>query len=67
MSITKARPAETAGAVAGTGGIVAALTTHNWLAFGVACAGYVPAAVTFTVNHGGVSGVLRSLWKGRSR
>jgi hypothetical protein len=64
MSIPKARPAETAGAVVGTGGIVAALSTHNWLALGVACAGYVPAAVTFLVTHGGIRGALSSLWKG---
>jgi hypothetical protein len=64
MSIT--RPAETAGAIAGTGGIVAALGAHNWLALGVGFAGYVPAGVTFLVTHGGVSGALRTLWKGRT-
>jgi hypothetical protein len=66
MSIPKARPAETAGAVAGTGGILAALTAHNSLALAVACVGYIPAAVTFLVTHGGVRGVLSSLWKGRT-
>jgi hypothetical protein len=60
------RPAETAGAVVGTGGIVASIATHNWLALGVACAGYVPAAVTYLVAHGGVRGVFRSIWGGRS-
>lgn len=66
MKIHKARPAETAGALAGTGGVVAAIASHNWLAVGLACAGYVPAAATFLVAHGGVRGVVRSLWRGRS-
>lgn len=65
MSI-KARPAETAGAAVGTGGIIAALAEHNWLAFGLACAGYLPAVVTFLVTHGGVRGVARLVWKGKS-
>lgn len=60
----KTRPAETAGVVAGTGGIVAAVIAHQWAAIAVACAGYVPAAVTFIVAHGGVRGVLQTIWKG---
>ena len=64
MAVHKARPAETAGAAAGTGGIIAALAAHNWLAVGLAAVGYLPAVVTFVVTHGGVSGLLRSVWKG---
>jgi hypothetical protein len=65
MAVHKARPAETVGAAAGTGGIVAALAAHNWLALGLACVGYLPAVVTFTVTHGGLSGLWRLVWKGR--
>lgn len=61
----KSRPAETAGIIAGTGGLAAAIAASNWLAIGVACVGYVPAAVTFLVNHGGVRGTLRLLWGGK--
>lgn len=62
----KARPAETAGAAAGTVGLAAGIATHDWLAVGVACIGYVPAIVTWLVNHGGIRGALGALWRGRS-
>lgn len=62
----KARPAEATGALAGTGGVVAAVAAHNWLAVGLACVGYVPAVVTFVVAHGGIRGVARTLWGGRA-
>ena len=61
----KSRPAETVGALAGTGGIVAAITQHNWLALGLACVGYLPAVVTFVYAHGGLSGLGRALWRGK--
>lgn len=65
MAVHTTRPAETVGAAAGTGGIIAALAAHNWLAAGLAAVGYLPAVVTLLVTHGGVSGVLRDIWKGR--
>lgn len=60
------RPAEATAALAGTGGIAAAIATHNWLAVGLACIGYLPAAVTFLVTHGGLRGVVRLVWRGQS-
>lgn len=62
----KVRPAETAGAAAGTGGVIASIASHNWLALGLAAIGYIPAAVTFLVSHGGIAGLWRSLVHGRS-
>lgn len=60
----KSRPAETAGAIAGTGAIGAAIVAGNWLAVGVGAIGYVPAVVTFLVTHGGIRGVLKTIWGG---
>jgi hypothetical protein len=61
------RPAETVGATAGLGGLVAAVATGNGLAAAVACAGLLPAAVTFVVAHGGVRGTVGLFWRGRDR
>ena len=60
------RPAETAGGAVGVGGIIVALAAHNTLAAVLAATGLVPAAVTLLVANGGVRGVARVLWAGRS-
>ena len=60
----RSRPAETAGATFGTGGLVAGIAAHNWLAVGVAVVGYVPAVVTFIAVHGGLHGIARLIWVG---
>ena len=64
MAVHTTRPAETVGAAAGTGGIIAALAAHNWLAAALAAIGYIPALVTFVVVHGGIKGLFNTLWKG---
>lgn len=64
-NLAQARPAETAGATLATGGIVAGVATNNWLAVATAAVGYVPAVWTFLRINGGISGVLRTLWRGR--
>ena len=46
MAVHTTRPAETVGAAAGTGGIIAALAAHNWLAAGLAAV--VAVVVTAT-------------------
>lgn len=56
------RPAETVAGTGGLAGVIVAVTQHNWLAVVVACVGFVPAAVTFVVAHGGVRGIFRSVW-----
>lgn len=63
----KSRPAETAGALVGTTGLVAAIASGNYLAAGVAVAGYIPALVTWLVNNGGIRGALQALWGGKRR
>lgn len=63
--VVQARPAETAGATVGFGGIVAGIAAHNPLAAALAASGLVPGAVTFVVAHGGVRGVLGALWRGQ--
>lgn len=65
MKTVTRRPAETAGAAVGVGGIITALAAHNTLAAVLAAAGLVPAAVTLLVANGGVRGVARLLWRGR--
>jgi Fe2+ transport system protein FeoA len=66
MSAVTRRPAESAGAAAGVGGAIAAIAAHNTLAAALAAVGLVPGAVTWLVAHGGLSGALRTLWRGRT-
>lgn len=61
------RPAETTtagGAVALLAALVLGLPAETAAAVGVAL-GFVPAVVTFIVNHGGIRGLARKLWQGR--
>jgi hypothetical protein len=63
-----ARPAETAGAGATIGGLVAVIAgvrDTQTLAYIIGGIGLVPAAVTFLVDNGGVRGVVRTLWRGK--
>jgi hypothetical protein len=61
------RPAETttlgagglAGVVAGAAGAPPALAVALW------AVGALPHLVTFLVDHGGVAGTARTLWRGR--
>lgn len=62
------RPAETAGFAGAIAAVVARLAgvddvdTITYLAVVI---GVVPAAVTLLVSNGGLSGVVRLLWRGR--
>lgn len=63
-----ARPAETSG----VGGVVATILAYILgappeviTALGV-IAGALPAVVTWLVNHGGIRGAARALWRGRA-
>jgi Na+(H+)/acetate symporter ActP len=61
----KARPAESVAGVGGLGGLIAALVADNQLAAILsAVVGFLPAVVTYLVAHGGIRGVLRTLWGG---
>ena len=60
------RPAESAGAASAVVALAAAIAAGNELAAVAALVGLVPAAVTFAVNHGGVRGLARALWRGKA-
>lgn len=62
----KNRPAETTGGIAGLATAIAAIAgaSTELVAIVGTAAGLLPAVVTFLVNHGGISGVLGSLWHG---
>ena len=64
----KSRPAETTGGLAGVACALAALLGADETTIAVVgtLAGLLPAAVTLLVAYGGVRGVLRALWRGRS-
>lgn len=65
----RGRPAETGGATAAIGGLVALLAGVDDPAIVgaiVAFVGLVPAAITGLINAGGISGLARKLWRGRS-
>lgn len=62
--MTKGRPAETITGVGGLGAIVAGVVAHQWPVVVTGCLGFVPGAVTFVVTHGGLKGMLNSIWKG---
>lgn len=67
--ITTGRPAETGGAVAAIGGLVAlaaGVDEPGAVAAIVGAVGIVPAAVTGLINAGGIRGLARKLWQGRS-
>lgn len=65
MKRVKGRPAETAAAAGGIGGLAAAIVTKDWVVAVVAAWNFIPAAVTLLVTNGGVRGVVRLLWRGR--
>lgn len=65
-SVVQRRPAETAGALFATGGLGWGIATGNVQAIVTAIVGYVPAVWTFLAVNGGVSGVLRTIWRGRN-
>jgi hypothetical protein len=61
----KARPAESVAGISGIGGLIAAIVSDNELAAVLsAVVGFLPAVVTYLVAHGGIRGLLRSLWSG---
>lgn len=61
------RPAETTTASVGLAALVWALIEGNQQAALTAAVAAIPHVVTFLVTHGGVRGVLRTLWAGRQR
>lgn len=65
----RTRPAETAGGLVGVATAIVALAGGSLELVAVVgtAAGLVPSVVTFLVDHGGIRGVLRSLWAGRAR
>lgn len=68
MPTPRSRPAETTGGLAAIATAVTALAgapTGVVAVVGTA-AGLLPAAVTLLVTNGGIRGVLRTLWHGRS-
>lgn len=62
--IAARRPAETAGALAATGGLAWGIATGNAQAIVTALVGYVPLVWTFLKVNGGIRGVLATLWRG---
>lgn len=65
-SLIKNRPAETAGATLGIAGVVTAIATGDAVVAITAASNFVPAVVTFVVEHGGLRGLFLTLWRGRS-
>lgn len=63
----KTRPAETTGGIFGAATLIAAAlgASIEVVAAVGAAAGLLPAVVTYLVTHGGIRGVLRSIWRGR--
>ncbi len=63
----RARPAETAGGLAGVATAVAALLGASTEAVAIVgtVAGFAPGLVTWLVGHGGVRGAVGALWRGR--
>lgn len=62
------RPAETAGGLFGAVTVIAAAlgASVEVVAAVGAVAGLLPALVTSLVNHGGLRGLARSIWQGRT-
>jgi len=61
------RPAETAGATTGLAGALVALGVGDERAAAIALAvGVVPGIVTWLVDHGGLRGAARRLWRGNT-
>lgn len=67
-SVARSRPAETTGGLAGLATALAALFGADTATVAIVgtIAGLLPSAVTLLVTHGGVRGVLRAVWRGRS-
>lgn len=63
------RPAETTTLAAGglSGTIAAATGAQPALALALWAVGALPHVVTFLVDHGGLRGTARALWRGRQR
>lgn len=67
-TIPTGRPAETGGAAAAIGGLVAlaaGVDDPGVVAAIVGAVGLVPAAVTGLINSGGIRGFVGKLWRGR--
>ena len=65
----KGRPAETASGTAAIGALLAVIFGVNdpqTLAAIIAGLGLTPAAISLIVDAGGIRGVLRKLWRGRT-
>jgi predicted lipid-binding transport protein (Tim44 family) len=62
----RARPAEATGVGGGLVAVVAALVGApvEVVAVIAGIAGFLPAAVTWLVSHGGIRGTLSALWRG---
>lgn len=67
-ALVRTRPAETTGGLAAIATAIAALAGASTTLVAVigTAAGALPIAVTYLVNHGGISGVVRALWRGRT-
>lgn len=68
LSSPTARPAETGGAAAAIGSLVAiaaGVTDHGVIAAMIGVVGLVPAAITGLINAGGIRGFASKLWRGR--
>lgn len=61
----RTRPAETAAAGLGVGGVIAGVSTGNYLAALFAAFGLVPGAITFVIANGGIRGGLQAIWSGQ--
>ena len=59
------RPAETAGAAGGLTGLIIAIAAGDPLAAAIATAGFLPAATTYLITHGGIRGLAQRIWTGR--
>jgi hypothetical protein len=56
------RPAELTAASAGLTGLVVALAAGDTVTAAVALIGFIPAVVSFVVEHGGIRGLCAQLW-----
>lgn len=69
LSVPTGRPAETGGAAAAIGTLVAiaaGVDAPGTIAALVAVVGLAPAAITGLINAGGVRGFVSKLWRGRA-
>ena len=67
QGLVQRRPAESAGALLATGGLVWGIANGDVQAVVTAVVGYVPAVWTFLGVNGGLLGVFETLWRGKSR